>query len=177
MKIFYKLLSSSLLVASLLCSAGVSQAEGFKIGVVDLQKALSESKAGKAAQANYKATVEAKQKEIDSLKTRFQAKAKELEMSKGKISESEYAAKQEELLTSETELKRTFQDSSDSLTRENDRIVSGLVQKIRGVVEGLGKEGSYDIIIENSGGRSLLYAAKSVDITGSVVERFNALGN
>jgi outer membrane protein len=143
-----------------------------RVGFVDLQKALSSSSAGQEAQKKYdaqvskaKTSVEDKKKELDGLKESYKKQS-------ASLNDKARQAKEEEILNHEKDLKRSLQDSQEKLRKENMQLVSDLVKRIRAVVADVGKEEGFTMIFEKSS-QSVLYADSSIDITESVIKKFN----
>jgi outer membrane protein len=144
----------------------------FKFAVVDVQRALTASKLGMDAQKRYELQVKKAQTEIDEKKKEFDKANDSLVKQKDSLNAKALSDKQEQLITLEKELKRSFQDQKETLGRENSRIVGDLVRKIRNIVEEYGKEHNYTVVLEK-GFQGVLYAGGDVDITDDIVKRFD----
>lgn len=151
----------------------VSAAPEFKVGYVDIQKALAESKAGSSARQEYEAEVKQAQSELDKKKEVFQAKRAAFDKQKSTLAEESLAQKQEELIQMERDLKRNFQDLEAKLRRRNGQILGELVKDLRKAVEQVGQQRGYSIILEKSSD-AVLYVDKQHDITTEVVKVYDA---
>lgn len=147
-------------------------ADNLRVGIVDLKKALESSQAGKEAQKKYEVEVKKAQVKLDDKKGEFEKLQASFSKQKDSLNEKARTEKQEQLLTLEKDLKRSFADSQDQLRRKNAQLVGELVEKLRKVVDEFGKKQGYTVILEK-GGQSVLFADSSVDITEDVVERFD----
>lgn len=145
---------------------------GLKIVYVDLQKALEMTEEGQKMQKKFKSEVDAEQKNIDKRKIEFEKLKESIDKQRNTLNESALNEKEEELLVTERELKRSFQDSQEKLRRKNASLVSDLVQKMRSVVEEMGKKEGYSLILERSS-QGLIYAEESLDITKDLVKKFD----
>jgi len=163
-----------LLAASVLLCSSFAFAADFKVAYVDMQKALASSSAGKDAQKKYEAEVKKLQAKLDDKKGEFEKLKSAYEKQKESLNDKAKQEKEEDLLSREKELKRTFQDSQEKLRRTNSQLVGELVEKLRKVVEEVGQAGGYTLILER-GGQSVLFADSKIDITDSVVEKFDRL--
>lgn len=163
------------LVLGVLAILGVSQASAadFKIGIVDMQKALAESQIGKQAQKRYAGEVERAQSKLNEKKDEYKKLQTSLEKQKDSLNDKAKAEKAEELMSIEKDLRRSYQDSQEQLRRKNDQIVGELVVKLRKIVDEYGRSEGYTFILER-GAQSVLYADSSNDITDEVVKRFDA---
>lgn len=165
-------LSFSVCVLSFV-SNNVALAEAdVKIAVVDIQRALSESTAGAKAQKQYEKKVREAQEDLDEKKNAYEQKREKYSKKRDSLSEGARVEQEEELVGLERDLKRTFQDVQNDLRRRNAKVVGELVEKLRKVVDGVGKEGGYDVILERSS-QAVLFANSSYDITDKVIKEFN----
>src|SRR5262245_31677159 len=101
--------SAALVLVGALVFGAVNASEAhadpeFRLGFVDVQKALSMSKAGKRAQVDYEAEVKVAQKEIDKKKDEFEVRRKNFDSQKESLNEKALGEKQEELISLEKEL-------------------------------------------------------------------------
>ena len=163
------------LVASTLLAFGSSavSAEEFKIAVVDIQKALELTKSGQKVQKEFKTEVEDEQKDIDKKKSEYEKLKDAITKQKGALSEKALRDKEEELLVMEKELKRSFQDSQEKLRRKNGMVVGELVKQMRVLIDAIGQEKGYSLILERNA-QNMLFAEPSLDITEEIVKRFDS---
>lgn len=118
-----------------------------KVGYVDMQKALAATDAGKDAQKKYEAEVKKLQAKLDDKKGDFEKLQGSYQKQKDSLSDKAKTEKEEELLAHEKELKRTFQDSQETLRRKNAQLVGELLEKMRKIVDEFGKNEGYTVIL------------------------------
>jgi outer membrane protein len=159
-------------VVILMLAVGHAYADNMKIGVVDLMKALNESDAGKKAKAELEEMIKAKQTVIDE-------KGKEIEKMKGDIEKQSSVlstdakkAKEDELEKMIREYQRIVSDSQSEVKKRESELTSGILQEIRAIVDQMGKDGGYTMIIENAEG-IVLYSKKDLNLTDVVIKKFN----
>lgn len=152
--------------------ASAAFAESQKIAFVDMQRALAATKAGADAQRKLETEMKKSQGDIDKKKDEYDRLQQTVEKQKSSLTAKALAEKEDQLIGMEKELKRQFEDSRASLRRENARVVGELVNKMRKVVEDLGRAEGYTMIVERGAG-GVLYADKNIDITDAVVKRFD----
>lgn len=146
---------------------------GVKIAVVDMQRAMSESKAGGQAQKDYEREVKRAQAELDSKKEQLQKMSKEITVKGDSLNEKARSQKEEELISQEKSLKRTLEDSKEALRRKNSELVMGLVKELRKVIAEIGEKDGYTLILEK-GSPGVLFSDKAVDITEKVIKEFDS---
>ena len=143
------------------------------LGYVHLQRAILEVEEGKRALAKLKKTVDTKQKSLlakeKELKTLKEALDKQSVVKKDDAATRTKKAEFEEKLR---ELQQTFMQEQQDLQKLEAQTLSGITQKMRKVIEKIGKNEGYTLILEIQQNR-LLFAKKHLDITNQVIRRYN----
>ena len=180
------LLTTTLVVS--LCLAGMVDAQGIRIGVVDLQAVLDGSVRGKAAKERLKELGDQLQREIQAKREFKERKEEELQNLRGEIqrqglvlSEQARMGKEEEFRKSIRELKRFIDDTNnfiDDATQEfrekEVRETQLLLVDIRDVVREVADSGQYTVILEGNDSAALvLYIDPAADLTEEVIQRFD----
>ena len=180
------LLMTTLVVS--LSLAGMVQAQGTRIGVVDLQAVLDNSVRGKAAKERLKELGDQLQREIQAKREFKERKEEELQNLRSEIqrqglvlSEQARMGKEEEFRKSIRELRRFIDDTNkfiDDATQEfrekEVRETQLLLVDIRDVVQEVGTSGQYTYILEGNDSAALvLYIDPAVDLTEEVIQRFD----
>lgn len=161
------------LISLIILVPSISFGADINIAIVDIERVLSESTPGKSAQKKYETEVGQAKKEIDSKRSQYEKLQESINNQKGSLSDSALLEKQEKLISLEKDIKRSFGDIQESLRRKNAQMVSELVKELKVVIQNLGKEKGFSIILEK-GGQSVLYTDDSVDITEEVIKKFNS---
>lgn len=161
-----KIISFLLVLLGFLASSAL--AADLKIGVVDIQKIIRESKAGEEARASFAKEVESKRKIISAKEDALKGIEDELR----KASAQERAQKEEKLVKEAKDVKRLKDDLQEELRKKDAEMGQKLVREIVDIVKKVAEEGKYTLIIEKR--QSVLYAQDAVDITGKVVEKYNS---
>lgn len=180
------LLTTTLVVS--LSLAGMVDAQGVRIGVVDLQAVLDGSVRGKAAKERLKELGDQLQREIQAKREFKERKEEELQNLRGEIqrqglvlSEQARMGKEEEFRKSIRELKRFIDDTNnfiDDATQEfrekEVRETQLLLVDIRDVVREVADSGQYTVILEGNDSAALvLYIDPAADLTEEVIQRFD----
>lgn len=162
-----------MIVAALgICLAGGSAfgADPVKIGVVDLQKVLEMSNAGKAAQGELKAQrdkmqADLKQRgtEIQEIEARMSREAMVMSKEAREEKEREHRIKASDFQA----LQRKYQAD----LQETERKLMGMLQKeISELVAEMAKKDGYTLIISNIG---VLFTQPAADITERLIQELN----
>ncbi len=169
-------------------SAWAAQAttSALKMGIVDLDRALKESTAGKQALQTLKQFRDKVVKEINDKKRQKDSKEGTLrdlqtELTSQSLVLSETAKRdKEETYRRQVRELRKFIDDSNRFIEESERelrereaeITSKLLRELLDVIRAIGKEESFTIIFERND-RFLLYAADAIDLTEKIIKRFD----
>lgn len=164
-----------LLLAGLLCSPLIAQAEDLKIGYVDLQKALNESEAGKKAKDVFKA-------EVDRMEQSLERRKKEVEKLKDELEKKGLLLKEEERDSLERDYRqklrdfeRQYKDSQQELQIKDRDLTGRILEELRQVIQDMGEQGNYTLILEGNN-TVVLYGAKAIDLTETVIKTYNSRG-
>jgi outer membrane protein len=156
------------LISFFLC-VSPSQAD-LKIGVVDIQKIMRESKAARNAQAVFMKEVEAK-RAIMIAKEKEVWKLEEDFKNLGAKSSVEVRQGKAERLAKETrDLKRLGSDLEEELKKKNAELMQKLIGEIRQVLKTFSKKEDYTIILEKN---TVLTADDAVDITDKILKLYD----
>ncbi len=151
----------------------VASAQETKVGYIDLQKVIRDSKAGKAAKASFekefqqkKVIIESKKRNADSLREDFIKNAQVM-------SESARKQKAEDIDKKEKDLLRTQEDFKEELQKKDFELTQKILRDIEGILKQIGDSGDYAIIIEKIEG-GVVYSSKSADVTDLVIQAYDA---
>ncbi len=143
-----------------------------RVAVVDVQKVLTQSVAGKAAYEKLKKMQEdrinkAKQMDEEMKKLESDLNTKRISLAEDKLAEM---AKQ--LADKKISMQRFAQDADREVSEARDRELQALQVKIEPVIDAIGKEMGLALIF-NKFESGLVYASEAVEITDTVIKRFN----
>jgi outer membrane protein len=142
-----------------------------KIGFIDVQRAISESQAGKRAKERFQAQV--KKAEADLLREKT-----EIERLKSDLDKKGALLKEEEKRNLEADLQRRYvnyqrgmQDQQQELRQKEGEMTADILKELEKIVSEVGKSEKFTLILERS---QILYSDQGIDITTRVIEAFNA---
>jgi outer membrane protein len=148
--------------------------EKVKIGYIDLQRAISESQAGKRAKERFQAQV--KKVESDLLKEK-----QELERLRAELDKKGPLLREEERRNLEADLQkryvnyqRTMNDHQQDLRQKEGAMTGDILKELEKIVNEVGKAEKFTLILERS---QLLYSDQGIDVTNKVIEVYNARSN
>ncbi|MDP2646462.1 MAG: OmpH family outer membrane protein [Desulfobacterales bacterium] len=145
-----------------------------KIGIVDFQKILKVSSAGKMSQTEFRTRgqqmeddLNKKGREIDEMKKKLEGEA--LVMNR-EMRES----KERDIRIAIGDFKELEQKFRNEFRAFNEQLVSRLKKDVLELVLEIGKKEGYLMIIEKNDG-GVLYSPNSIDITDKLIEKYNAV--
>lgn len=148
-------------------------AADFKMGYVDLQKALQTTEAGKTAKTNLQKEFEKKKSEFEKQQKDLQKEAEQFEKKSAILNDSARAAKQAELQKKVMEFQRAASESQMKLQERERELTKPILEELRAIIESLAKERKLQLVIEKNEG-AVLYAESGSDLTEEVITRFNS---
>jgi len=141
-----------------------------RLAVIDVQKVLTTSTQGKAAYERLKKLQDdrvAKMQKMD-----VKSMANDLTTKKLSLSEEKQAEMAKAIQEKQTAMQRYAQDADKEVTDARDKALQELDGKIKPIIDGIGKEMGLAVIF-NKFESGLIYASDAIDITETVIKRFN----
>jgi outer membrane protein len=143
-----------------------------KIGLVDLFRAVNESDQGKKAKSELEAIIKGKQESLEEKGKAIEKLKGELDKQAGVLSAEAKKGKEEEMERLAREYQRTVADSQNDIRKKEGELTGRIVKDLRDIVLSIAQEESYTLILEKAEGL-ILFADKNLDITDSVIKRFD----
>jgi outer membrane protein len=144
-----------------------------KVGSIDLQRTLHETKAGKAATARLEAQKLEKQKVVNDKRDNLKKEADDLEKQRVVLKPDAVAKREKELQDEYVQLQQLFMQLQQDLAKQEASLVREIYGKAASIIESIARRDGYTMIVEkNEGG--VFFVDKSVDITDEVNKRLDA---
>jgi len=140
------------------------------IAIVDVDRLLSESKAGKSIQTQHSKKREAFQKEFDTLEKKLIETEKQLVKDKEKLSPEAFQKKRQSFEKDFQETRRLFQTRRNALDKGLADAFKTLRKIIIQTTAEVADEAKYDIVLTRE---SVVIVDKKMDITDDVLKRMN----
>ena len=163
---------TTIAIAALAIPAFAQQSAPARFAVLDVQRVLNTSNAGKTAQERLKKLNDEKMARAQKMQDEMTALNNEITTKKLSLSEDKLADMQKQLQDKQVALQRFGQDADRELGEARDKELADLEGKIKPVIDGIGKEMGLAAIF-NKFESGLVYASDAVDITDTVIKRFN----
>ncbi len=144
-----------------------------KIGFIDLQRTLSETKVGKAAKAKLEAQKSEKQKQVNDKKEAFQKAAADFDKQRVVLKPDAAAKREKELQDEYAQLQQLFVSLQQDLAKQEAQLTREIFGKAATIIESIAKRDGYTMIVEKNEG-AVLWGDPSFDITTEVNKRLDA---
>lgn len=144
-------------------------APAVKIGVVDLQKAVSQCKSGIAARAELLKKTEEFNSELKILKADFEKLRTEFEKDTAKLTDESRFEKEKQLLKMNRDLQNRQRDAQEEVKQLESDYLKKVVNRLGVVLGKIGDEGNFSAILDKNAG--VFYTGKEIDITPLLVKR------
>jgi outer membrane protein len=146
-----------------------------KLGVIDVERILTDSVRGKKAleeltklRDQKNADLQSKRTEVEQLRNRF-AESR-LTLADDKLAEMERQLEDRSL-----ELRRLQDDAQREVQKKQQEEFGRIESEVMPLIQSVGKESGFTLIFNKFQG-GLIFADDSVDITDLVIQRFDAIG-
>jgi outer membrane protein len=161
-----------LVATATLASTALAQTAPARVAVIDVQKVLTQSTSGKAAYDKLKKMQDDRIEKARSMEEEMRKLDSEINTKKLTLSEDKLADLQKQLADKRISMQRYAQDADREIGEARDRELQALEAKIKPVIDALGKEMGLAAIF-NKFESGLVYASDAIDVTDTVIKRFN----
>lgn len=162
----------SLLVAAIALPGMAQSSAPSRVAVINVQRVLLESNQGKAARAKLEKVAVQKQEKAKAMRTELDNLEKEISTKRLSLSQDKLEEMTKQYDEKKISLQRFAQDADRELKAEEQRTLVELEKSIRPVIDQLGKEMGFALIF-NKLESGLVYASDAVEITDTVIKRYN----
>lgn len=172
-RLFSTFLSAAMLAGVPTLLAPVHQAQAAvpsvgRVAMVDMQRVLNETKAGRKARKRLEQSSAAKQKKFDKRRAEIEAGAAKLRSLKGQ----QLAAAQEKLQQESMELQSMLMALEQELSQQHNKLLEQMYRNAQSIVAKLAKDKGLDLVLVRDQ-MTVIYAKDSLDITDEVVKIYD----
>ncbi|MBI5016726.1 MAG: OmpH family outer membrane protein [Deltaproteobacteria bacterium] len=155
-----------------LAAQGAAAAQGGKIGVVDLQRCLTETKQGQKYRAEFTARAEQTRADLDKKEAALKELRETLEKQGLVLSPAARQDKEKEYREKLDAFKELYKASQQALQKQDQELTGRILKDLRTVIQEIGDAGGYALVVERQEG-GVLYAVRDADLTDEVIRRFD----
>ena len=143
-----------------------------RIAYIDVQRVLARSAAGVAAREQLEREKATMQKEMDSKRVELEKLREEIEKKGALLTPDARRDRQEQFERKRRDAARLADDFQKELERKESMLLQKVLQEVSGIIERVGKEKNYYLIVEKRGA-GVVYAAPDADLTEEVIRAFD----
>jgi outer membrane protein len=171
-----------------LLSAGLvwaADSAGFRLAVVDFQKAINSIEEGKAVKAKLQKEADERKKDLSSRQSKLEKMQKELEdlqkqAQSGLLKPEQTASTMEKGRKLEADFRKDLEaftqlqmKSEQEFREKESKALQGMIPKLKDLVQEIGRTEGFTLVME-SNESGLFYAASYTDITEKLIQRYNS---
>ena len=159
------------LFLTLLCAPALGAQDRVKIGFIDIQRAISDSNAGKRAKERFQAQVKKAEAELLKEKTELERLKADLDKKGPLMKEEERRNLEVDLQRRYVNYQRTMTDQQQELRQKEGALTGDILKELEKIVNEIGKSDKFTLILERN---QILYSDQGIDVTNKVIEVFNS---
>jgi outer membrane protein len=143
-----------------------------KIAFVDVQRVLARSAGGAAAREQMERERATMQKQVDGHRVELEKLKDELEKKGQLLSADARKEKQESLERKVRDVRRLVDDLQKELQKKEQDLLGRVLRDLDGVIQKIGKEKGYLLIVERKQG-GIVYGAAEADLTDEIIRLYD----
>jgi outer membrane protein len=159
-------------LAAILVWGTAAQDEAIKIGIVDIDQAISSTAEGKAAREELARKQREAEAEIQPLVDRYKEAEEDLKQKRFVLSDEALFQKNLDMAEMRNQIESKMKELESRLQLDSKRLEGPLNKKLSEVIEAAGKDAGFTIIMQR-GAPGLLYTREALDITDLIIEKYN----
>ena len=154
--------------------AGVSFAadeKPVKIGIIDLQKIILESKRGKEAKDLLTKESDYRGRKLKDTDEGLKKKFSDLDKQRTVLSREAFQKKQEELFAERDRFSESVQTIQTDLRKKEQDLTQDIIDDVQAVVKEIAEKEGFSLVLEKGAG--VMYAPDKFDITSRVLQQYD----
>lgn len=160
-------------VLALACVSMASAQQG-KFAVINIQGAIISTKDGQKAVSELQAQTAPKKRELEQKQNDINALQDQLNKGSNTLSDARKNDLYKSIEDKKKNLQRDVEDAQSDLEGAQQKMLSGLGQKMMAVIEKYARDNGITMVVDVSNPQSpVLYASPSVDITKEIIELYD----
>jgi outer membrane protein len=168
-------LAAFLMVPAVWAQTGGAAAAGAeKVGVIDVQVAITSTSEGKQAAAELQSQFAPRQTELTNMQKQMEDIQTRMRTGQTTLSDDEKARLAREGDQLQRSYQRKSQDAQDDFNEAQREIVDRIGRKMIDVLSKYSRDNGYSVILDRSGQSSpVIFAANSVDVTQEIIRLYD----
>ena len=145
--------------------------QAIKIGLIDVQRAINESQAGKNAKDRLQAQVKKAEADMNRERQDIEKAKADFDKKGPLLKEDDRRRIEGDLQKRVVNYQRNARDMQEELDGKQREAQDAILKDLMGVITEVGKNEKFTLILEKG---QLLYSDQAVDITGKVIDLYNS---
>ena len=164
-----------LALAAILVWGTAADDTGVKVGIVDIDQAISSTEEGKSAREEFARKQREAEAAVQPQLDRYRQLEEDLKAKKFVLSDEALFQKQLDLAEMRNQIQNKMKELEGQLQVDQKRLEGPLMKKLSDIIEATGKDKGFTMIFRR-GAPGLLYSREALDITDLVIEKYNQKG-
>jgi outer membrane protein len=153
---------------------GQAGAPPMKIGIIQIQNAIVQTKDGQKAAAEIEAKIAPRRKQVESKQSELQQMETQYRTGANTMSDEAKQKLARDIEQRRKQLQRDTDDANAELQQEQNRLLQELGQKVMAVIDRYASERGFALILDVSSPQTpVLYASNTIDITRDIVDLYD----
>ena len=145
-----------------------------KIGVINMQAAITGSAEGKQAAAQLQSQFAPRQVELQDMQKQIEDDQSRLRTGQTTLSDEEQARLTRDYNSLTRKLQRKSQEDQDDLNDAQQDIINRIGRKMVDVLDKYAKDGGYAVVLDSSSQQTpIIYEANQIDITQDIIRLYD----
>lgn len=145
-----------------------------RIGVINMQAAITSTSEGKQAGAQLQSQFAPRQAELQNMQKQIEDDQNRLRTGQSTLSDEEQARLTREYTVLTRTLQRKSQEDQDDFNDAQQDLINRIGRKMVDVLDKYAKEGGYAVVLDSSSQQTpIIYEANQVDITQDIIRLYD----
>ena len=166
-------ISRLVVMAALVLGTTAAYAEEFKLGFVDMQRALNETDDGRKAKAALKKVFDQKQKELDEQQAALKKDIEDLDKKRTLLPADQVREKEAELQQRMQKVQQTYLRHQQDLSGKEQEATAKIYERMNKIIQKIATTENFSMIVDKS---ALVFAKPHLDLTNELIRRYNGGG-
>jgi len=167
-----KALATGLLAAAALGATSDARAD-FRIGVVNVQYAVTQTEDGIRATNTFKKVFDKRQQDLDARQTDLEKMKIDIEKQTRILSREALTRRMEDWQKRMVDLQTLFVEHNKELQKRQAELTSPIMKKMISVIGRIAKKNGYDVVVD---AQAVPYVRSDLDLTDQVIQMYNGGG-
>jgi outer membrane protein len=153
--------------------AALADGAPMKVGVVDVQRAVSQTEDGLRAQATLKKLFDSRQQELNRKQGDMAKQREDIEKQAKVISKESLQKRLDDWQKQMLELQATFVEYNKELEKKQKELTDPIVERVMASIKRLANTENFDLIVDRA---AVAFARSDLDLTDRIIQMANSGG-